>query len=69
MKLQAKNMATAAKLKITLKRSLAGQLKAIRSSVRGLGLRRIHQCVVVAGTPENLGMINAATHMLKVEKT
>jgi large subunit ribosomal protein L30 len=62
-------MATAAKLKITLKRSIAGQLKATRSSVRGLGLRRINQSVVVPGTPENLGMINAATHMLKVEKS
>ena len=61
-------MTTAAKLKITLVRSLAGQLKAIRSSVRGLGLRRINQCIVVAGTPQNLGMINAATHMLKVEQ-
>lgn len=61
-------MATAAKLKLTLVRSLAGQLKAIRSSVRGLGLRRMHQSIVVTGTPENLGMINAASHMLKVEK-
>jgi large subunit ribosomal protein L30 len=61
-------MATSAKLKLTLVKSLAGQLKAIQSSVRGLGLRRMHQSVVVAGTPENLGMINAANHMLKVEK-
>jgi large subunit ribosomal protein L30 len=62
-------MATAAKLKITLVRSLAGQLKAIRSSVHGLGLRRINQSIVVAGTPENLGMINAASHMLSVDRT
>ncbi len=61
-------MSTTTKLKLTLVRSLAGQLQAIRASVRGLGLRRIHHSVVVAGTQENLGMINAATHMLKVEK-
>jgi large subunit ribosomal protein L30 len=55
-------------IKVTLHRSLYGQLKSIASSVRGLGLRRRHQTVVVADTPENRGMINAATHMLKVEE-
>ncbi|MCS6946402.1 MAG: 50S ribosomal protein L30 [Steroidobacteraceae bacterium] len=56
------------KVKVTLVKSLAGQLRSIQSSVRGLGLRRRHQSVVVAATRENLGMINAASHMLKVEK-
>ena len=55
-------------IKVTLEKSLYGQLKSIASSVRGLGLRRRHQTVVVADTPENRGMINAATHMLKVEE-
>jgi ribosomal protein L30/L7E len=30
-------------------------------------LRRIGHTVVVADTPSNRGMINAASHMLKVE--
>jgi large subunit ribosomal protein L30 len=55
-------------IKVTLQRSLFGQLKSIASSVRGLGLRRRHQTVTVADTPENRGMIYAATHMLKVEE-
>ena len=55
-------------IKVTLQRSLHGQLKSIASSVRGLGLRRRHQTVTVADTPENRGMIYAATHMLKVEE-
>src|ERR1700738_2961475 len=46
-----------------------GQLANIAASARGLGLRRIHQTVTVVGTPENLGMINTATHLLKVEKS
>jgi large subunit ribosomal protein L30 len=32
-----------------------------------LGLRRIGHSVVVADTPSNRGMINAASHMLRVE--
>jgi len=62
-------MATAAKVKLTLLRSLHGQLRHISASVRGLGLRRRHQSVVVADTAENRGMINTACHMLKVERS
>ena len=40
----------------------------ITASVRGLGLRKPNQTVTVNDTPENRGMINAATHLLKVEK-
>jgi large subunit ribosomal protein L30 len=54
-------------IKVTLAKSLAGQLKNISSSVRGLGLRRRHQTVSVADTPENRGMIHTAQHLLKVE--
>ncbi len=55
-------------LKVTLVRSLHGQLANIIASVRGLGLRKIHQSVEVANTPENRGMIQAAVHLLKVEQ-
>jgi large subunit ribosomal protein L30 len=55
------------RLKVTLLKSVHGQLESIRASVRGLGLRRRHQTVEVVGTPENRGMINAAVHLLKVE--
>ena len=58
----------AAQVKVTLVKSLAGQLKNITSSVRGLGLRKPHQSVTVNDTPENRGMINVASHLLKVEK-
>jgi large subunit ribosomal protein L30 len=55
------------KVKITLIKSMYGQLASIRNSARGLGLRRIGHSVVVADTPSNRGMMNAASHMLKVE--
>ncbi len=54
-------------IKITLVKSLYGQLASIRNSARGLGLRRIGHTVEVADTPSNRGMVNAASHMLEVE--
>ncbi len=54
-------------LKVTLVKSVYGQLANIRNSVKGLGLRRIGHSVVVADTPSNRGMVNRASHMLKVE--
>ena len=54
-------------IKVTLIRSVFGQLASIRGSVKGLGLRRIGHSVVVADTPSNRGMVNTASHMLKVE--
>ena len=54
-------------MRVTLVKSLAGQLANIRNSARGLGLRRIGHSVVVADTPSNRGMMNAASHMLKIE--
>ena len=61
-------MAEKTQVKVTLVKSLHGQLASIAASARGLGLRRIRQSVTVADTPENRGMINAAVHLLKVER-
>jgi large subunit ribosomal protein L30 len=55
-------------VKVTLVKSLHGQLAAIAASARGLGLRKPHQSVSVADTPQNRGMINKAVHLLKVEE-
>ena len=55
-------------LKVTLVRSMNGKLKNHQASVRGLGLRRMHQTVEVIDTPENRGMINKAYYMLRVEE-
>ena len=56
------------KVKVTLNRSVHGQLQNIRASVYGLGLRRIRDAKVVEDTPAVRGMINAARHLLGVEK-
>jgi len=55
-------------LKVTLIKSMNGRLKNHTASVRGLGIRRMHQTVEVQDTPENRGMINKAYYMLKVEE-
>ena len=55
-------------VKITLIRSPIGRLAAHKACVSGLGLRRMHQTIVVDDTPCNLGMINAVSYMLKVEE-
>jgi large subunit ribosomal protein L30 len=61
-------MAEKGVLKVTLIRSVHGQLANIAASVRGLGLRRIRHSVSVKDTPENRGMIQTAVHLLKVEQ-
>ena len=55
-------------IKVTLVKSVFGQLKAHRATVRGLGLRRIRDTATLADTPEVRGMIRASGHLLKVEE-
>jgi len=56
------------KIRVTLVRSLHGRIKNHKACVRGLGLRRMHHSVEVADTPENRGMINKVSYMLKCEE-
>jgi len=62
------NKTPARSVKVTLVRSPFGQLHRHRATVRGLGLRRMHQSVVVSDTPEIRGMLNASHHLLRVEE-
>ena len=61
-------MAKAKELKVTLVRSKHGRLKSHKACVTGLGLRKMHQTVKVADTPENRGMINRISYMIAVEE-
>ncbi|MGI9227318.1 MAG: 50S ribosomal protein L30 [Gammaproteobacteria bacterium] len=54
-------------LKVTLVKSLNGRLAAHKACALGLGIRCIHKSVTVIDTPENRGMINKISYMLKVE--
>jgi large subunit ribosomal protein L30 len=61
-------MAKPKELKVTLVKSKHGRLKSHKACVSGLGLRKIHQSVTVADTPENRGMINRISYMIAVEE-
>ena len=60
---------TAKAVKVTLVRSVHGQLERHRATARGLGLRRMHQSVTVKVTPEVRGMLDASRHLFRVEET
>jgi large subunit ribosomal protein L30 len=60
--------AKAKTIKVTLVKSVFGQLQRHRATVRGLGLRRIRDTAVLADTPEVRGMIRSSGHLLKVEE-
>jgi large subunit ribosomal protein L30 len=55
-------------VKVTLIKSVFGQIRAHRETVKGLGLRRIRDSRVLGDTPEVRGMIVAARHLLQVEE-
>ena len=57
-----------AKIKLTLRKSLTGRLKAHQACAKGLGIKKIHKTIQVNDTPENLGMINKINYLLKIEK-
>ena len=55
-------------IKVTLLKSPAHRGAQHQATVRGLGLRRRHHTVTVIDTPQNRGMINAISDMLRVEE-
>lgn len=55
-------------IKVTQVKSINGRLKAHKACVAGLGLRRMNHTVEVIDTPENRGMINRVSYLLKVEE-
>ena len=55
------------KISVKLIKSLIGAKKYQKQSVRGLGLSKIGQSVLLSDTPENRGMIVKAKHLLEVD--
>jgi large subunit ribosomal protein L30 len=55
------------KIKVTLVRSPIGTIQSHRASVRGLGLKRIHQSVVLEDSQAVRGMINRVNYLVKFE--
>ena len=55
------------KVKVTLVRSPIGAKVSHKATVRGLGLRRMHQTVELVDTPAVRGMINKVSYLVKAE--
>ena len=59
-------MAETKTVRVTLIKSPIGAKKNHVASVRGLGLRRMHETVELKDTPEVRGMINCVNFLVKV---
>ena len=57
----------AEKIKLTLVKSIIGINPKHKLCVRGLGLRKINSSVDVLATPENKGMVNKISYLLKIQ--
>ena len=56
------------KIRITLVRSTIGRKPEQRSTVRSLGLRKLHHSVEREATESILGMVKAVSHLVRVEE-
>lgn len=56
------------KIKITLIKSVIDRPKTAKRTVAALGLKKMNASVEVEATPQILGMVRRAGHLLKVEE-
>ena len=61
-------MTSASRIRVRWVRSAIGYDRRQRAVLRGLGLRRLNQSVELEDTPAIRGMINAVTHLVRVEE-
>ena len=58
---------TGKKIKVTLVKSPIGCRQAHRETVRGLGLRRLHQTVELLDTPQVRGMLRSIAFLVRTQ--
>jgi len=58
----------AGKLRVTWKRSAIRREKSQGDTIRGLGLRKLHQTKVLEDTPSVRGMVFKVRHLVEVEE-
>jgi large subunit ribosomal protein L30 len=61
-------MSEAARIRVRWVRSAIGYDRHQRVVLRGLGLRRLNQCVELEDTPSIRGMVAAVSHLIRVEE-
>lgn len=57
----------AGEIKVTLRKSGIGRKQYFTKVLKGLGLTKLHQTVVVPDTPEMRGMVAKVAHMVSVD--
>jgi len=55
-------------LKVTLVRSISGRLPKHKATVASLGLRRMHQTIMVKDNASTRGMLNQVSYLIAVEE-
>ena len=55
-------------LKVTLKKSPISQKKDQQLTVQSMGLRKVHQTVVLPDNRTNRGMVHKVRHLVEVEE-
>ncbi|MFB3788803.1 MAG: 50S ribosomal protein L30 [bacterium] len=58
----------AKKLAVTLRRSVIGKIPRHRGTIKALGLRRLHQTVLLPDTPAVRGMVKSVEFMVHVRE-
>lgn len=58
----------AAKLRVTLTRSVIGRPATQRATVQAMGLRRMHQTVELPDNPAARGQVRKVQHLVRVEE-
>jgi large subunit ribosomal protein L30 len=61
-----KGAKSAGTVKVKWVKSFIGSTDDMRATIRGLGLRRMHQIVERENTPETRGMIHKVRHLVEV---
>jgi large subunit ribosomal protein L30 len=61
-------MSDSGRIRVRQVRSQIGYDPRQRATLRGLGLRRLHQCVELEDTPAVRGMIAKVLHLVRVEE-
>ncbi|HRD08349.1 MAG: 50S ribosomal protein L30 [Saprospiraceae bacterium] len=56
------------KIKITQVKSVIDRPKRQKDTIQALGLKKMNQTVIKVATPQIMGMVNAVSHLVSVEK-
>lgn len=56
------------KIKVTQVKSGIDRPERQKRTLKALGLRKLHASVEVEATPQILGMVNAVSHLVKIEQ-